>query len=105
MSAGVAFSYRESQTGEVKQMVLAAEEFIRRFLQHVLPKGFRRVRSYGWLSPAARDSFERVSAFLGVARIPRIIPKPKVTMGCPHCRKPMRIIASVGRLPVTCRPP
>ena len=37
-----------------KRCTLAAEEFIRRFLQHVLPRGFVKVRYYGFLSSAVR---------------------------------------------------
>jgi hypothetical protein len=101
----VCFSYRDSNTGEEKEMVLTGEEFIRRFLQHVLPKGFRRVRTYGWLSPAAKVSFERLSAFLGVVRLPRTVIKPKVTITCGHCQKPMRMTTRIRRTPLICRPP
>jgi len=47
----VTFSYRDSRDGKHKTMELSAMEFIRRFLQHVVPKGFHRVRSYGLLHP------------------------------------------------------
>ena len=46
----VTFRYRASDTGKLKTCTLPAEEFIRRFLQHVLPKGFVKVRYYGFLS-------------------------------------------------------
>jgi len=48
----VTSSYRESQTNTERALTLIGEAFLHRFLQHVLPKGFRRVRTYGWLSPA-----------------------------------------------------
>ncbi len=35
-------------------MTLSPEEFLRRFLQHVLPKGFPRIRYFGWLANRAR---------------------------------------------------
>ena len=41
-------------------MTLDAKEFLRRFLQHVLPSGFQKVRHYGFLSPAAAVSLELV---------------------------------------------
>jgi hypothetical protein len=50
----VTFQYRISDTGQVKRCTLSANEFIRRFLQHVLPKHFVKVRYYGFLSPAWR---------------------------------------------------
>ena len=46
-AAGVTFRYR-ANGGEVKRATVSGEEFVRRFLQHVLPKGFQRVRHYGW---------------------------------------------------------
>lgn len=56
--------YKQSDTGQWKQMVLKPEELIRRFLQHVLPKGYKRVRSYGWFHPAARKRLNRVRGLL-----------------------------------------
>jgi hypothetical protein len=46
----VTFRYRASDSGQAKLCTLAVEEFIHRFLQHVLPKGFVKVRYYGFLS-------------------------------------------------------
>ena len=50
----ITFSYKESATDQIKRCTVSAEEFIRRFLQHVLPKRFIKVRYYGLLSPANR---------------------------------------------------
>jgi hypothetical protein len=41
-------------------MTLEATEFIRRFLQHVLPAGFQKVRHYGFLSPRCKIALEAV---------------------------------------------
>jgi hypothetical protein len=51
----VTFRYRTSDTGKLKTCTLPAEEFIRRFLQHVLPKGFVKVRYYGFLGSGCRQ--------------------------------------------------
>ena len=51
----VTFRYRASDTGKLRICTLPAEEFIRRFLQHVLPKGFVKVRYYGFLSSGCRQ--------------------------------------------------
>lgn len=52
---GVTLSYRDyGDGGKIKTMLLDGEEFIRRFLLHVLPKGFSRIRYYGYLSNARR---------------------------------------------------
>lgn len=50
----VTFRYRATETGKLKISSLPAEEFIRRFLQHVLPKGFVKVRYYGFLASGCR---------------------------------------------------
>jgi hypothetical protein len=48
------FRYTDSSTGQTRCCTLTSEEFIRRFLQHVLPKGFVKVRYYGFFSPGLR---------------------------------------------------
>ena len=97
----VTFSYRESGTGEERTLTLSGEEFLRRFLQHVLPRGFRRVRSYGWLSPAAKTRFEKICIQLNAHCTPKPM-RPKVAVArveCPHCKKAMRRIAEFSHAP------
>ena len=56
----VEFDYRDSKDGDrVKRCSLAADEFIRRFLMHVLPRGFAKIRHYGIL--ASRDKGARMA--------------------------------------------
>jgi len=50
----VTFRYRATDTGEPKLCTLSAEAFIHRFLQHVLPKAFVKVRYYGFFAPGCR---------------------------------------------------
>src|SRR5207245_6294804 len=50
----VSFAYRDNRTQENKHVTVSAEEFIRRFLRHVLPKGFVKVRAYGLWSATQR---------------------------------------------------
>jgi hypothetical protein len=56
----VTFRYRASDTGQSQLCTLAVEEFIHRFLQHVLPKGFVKVRYYGFLSVAQRAQLTKL---------------------------------------------
>lgn len=51
----VTFRYKASQTGQTKFSTLPVEAFIHRFLQHVLPKGFVKVRYYGLFAPGFRQ--------------------------------------------------
>ena len=51
----VTFRWKDYRAGnKQKRMTLDADEFIRRFLLHVLPRGFVRIRHYGWLANAQR---------------------------------------------------
>jgi hypothetical protein len=52
----VTFHYKESATNQIKTSVLPAEEFIRRFLQHVLPARFVKVRYYGLVARSNRHT-------------------------------------------------
>ena len=65
---GVAFNwkdYRVEGRDRFKTMTLAAHEFIRRFLLHVLPSGFHRIRHYGLIAGAVRaDNIERARQLL-----------------------------------------
>lgn len=51
----VTFRYRTTDTGKLKTCTLHAQEFIRRFLQHILPRGFVKVRYYGFLCSGLRQ--------------------------------------------------
>src|SRR5208337_1352665 len=68
---GVTFKwkdYRVEGRDRVKTMTLDAGEFIRRFLLHVLPSGFHRIRHYGLLAGAVRaDNIERARQLLAAA--------------------------------------
>jgi hypothetical protein len=50
----VTFRWKDYAHGKKRKMTLAAEEFIRRFLLHVLPKGLVRIRHYGWMANRCR---------------------------------------------------
>jgi Putative transposase len=58
--------YRAADTHTPKTLTLAAPEFIRRLLLHVLPSGFHRIRYYGWLGPRHRaETLARCRHLLG----------------------------------------
>ncbi len=65
-NGNVTFSYKDYNTGANKTMTLEAHEFIRRFLLHVLPNGFQRIRYYGFMANCHRkEKLERCHALLG----------------------------------------
>ena len=63
----VTFSWRDYRDGKKKVMTLAAEEFIRRFMLHILPSGFRKIRHYGIL--ASRNKTARTSLCQKLTRV------------------------------------
>jgi len=105
---GVTFRYKDYRIdgpARYKTMTLAADEFIRRFLIHVLPKRFHRIRHYGLLAKANRaTNIARARELLGVpspAKDPeptnatdeqRVLPRP-----CPCCGGRMIIIETFAR--------
>jgi hypothetical protein len=97
----VSFRYTDSKTHEQHTAVLPVLMFIAMFLQHVLPKRFRRVRAYSWQSPAAKKRFERIRALLDALPTcaPARVPKEPVVISCPMCQKPLRMVATFGRGP------
>jgi hypothetical protein len=123
------WTYRQSKTRKFTSITLATLEFMSRFLQHTLPPHFARVRTFGWLHPAAKVRANRVRALL--REKPRltnaeqqtwlppanpVIPAPAnpeiQTPGspplCPRCRQAMRLMGSwkAGqRLRLPNRPP
>jgi len=106
--SGVAFRYKDYRVegpARYKTMTLATDEFIRRFLIHVLPKGFHRIRHYGLLAsgtraaniaharellamPARRKEPEAPAA----ADEPHVLPRP-----CPCCGGRMIVIETFER--------
>ena len=61
----VSFRYQNSGNQQWKIMTLDAMEFIRRFLQHVLPRGFHKVRYYGLWNPSHRMTLHSLQIILG----------------------------------------
>ena len=60
----VTFRYPHARTHETTRVTLPVDTFVARFLQHVLPRGFTKVRSYGLLSPTGRTDLERARHLL-----------------------------------------
>lgn len=98
----VTFRYRESDTGTWRTCTLTAEEFLRRFLLHVLPKGFVKVRYYGLFSPSRRYLLPLLQLWLGADDFTQEAqstqaetePTPAIVV-CPTCGHVMRWIQKV----------
>ncbi len=101
---GVAFRWKDCRIdgpGRWKTMRLHPHEFIRRFLMHVLPRGFDRIRHYGLFANANRaETIAKARALLG-ANPPAADPQPEVAPGAPRalrCRCPRCGIEVSARL-------
>ena len=114
---GVTFRYKDyRRNGADRQqvMTLGADEFIRRFLLHVLPRGFHRIRHYGLLASSARKArLARVRELLAVTQPPDddVQEEPlDARPPCPCCGGHMIIIETFERwrqprAPPHCTPP
>jgi hypothetical protein len=100
----VTVQYKERKTGRPRTCRLSGEEFMRRFLQHVLPRGFHKVRYFGLWHPAHRRSAARIRQMLQLQASPKLDPSqdpnvpplalpdaepvpPIEPMICPHCHQ------------------
>jgi hypothetical protein len=87
----VTVTYRDSRDHRRKAMTLPADEFLRRFLQHVPPKGLHRARTFGLLHPARRPTLQRLQLMLAPQPAsPPAAPAPREQHAarCPHCGQP-----------------
>jgi hypothetical protein len=95
--------YREKGRTRYKTMTLAATEFIRRFLLHVLPGGFHRIRHYGLLANGsrtaslaqARQLLDAAPAATADAPIDGAEPPPRFI--CRHCGRAMLVVETLAR--------
>lgn len=108
----VTFLYKDTETGKTRLCTLTAEEFIRRFLQHVLPCGFVKVRYYGLFSHSHRSKLAALHQQLGSAppdTFPEDVENPDQTSSslnntvpCLTCGRAMQRLQSIqpqGRHP------
>ncbi len=109
----VTFGYTDSTTKRRVVCDLTVDEFIGRFLKHVLPKGFVKIRYYGFYAPGARAKLATVRAVLGADEKPKPAAHPPSTTDavidgaadnntlgqpcCPNCRQPLRRIGTVSK--------
>jgi hypothetical protein len=93
----VTFRWRDYAHGNKKRkMTLAATEFLRRFVQHILPRGFVRIRQFGFLANSCRTArLPLIRQLLAGTARPRepcvAADSGPLTWRCPHCGEPMRI--------------
>lgn len=103
----ICFEYKDySDQNKIKLMELDADEFIRRFEQHILPKYFTKIRSYGYLCNRNKKSnINRILLFLQLpphpekVKIPwhlRLLEKHKIDYSiCPHCKQSTLVLVAI----------
>jgi hypothetical protein len=103
----VTFRYTEGQTGAQKRATLPVDVFIGRFLAHVLPKGFVKVRYYGLLAVGKRHLLAEVRSILAlrqavppslrtaVAPEPLVVPPEAEVRRYPSCGQPMQVVQTL----------
>lgn len=99
----VTFRYRDGETKQMRTCTLPALSFIRRFLEHVLPPGFVKVRYYGLFRVGNRQMLAQVRAMLtppeeakpSPTSTASVLREPAVVR-CPACGKPMQMMQMIA---------
>ncbi len=90
----VTFQYKESKSKKFKTRKLKGADFIRLLLQHVLPKGFRRSRDYGFNHGNAKKTLFLVQHLMKVKPLLGL-PLKRPLLKCARCQNPMKIICFI----------
>jgi hypothetical protein len=106
----VTFRWRDSaHNNEQKLLTLALDEFLRRFLLHLLPKGFLRIRNFGFLANRRRAAFLPLCFhLLGTAQQPQADQNAVCSNGlwrCPKCGGPMVVVERLTAAEIQLRSP
>jgi hypothetical protein len=91
----ITFRYRDNKQ-QNQTRTLKSNDFLKLVLQHVLPKGFRRVRDYGYLHGNAKQTLKRVQWALQV-NTPVIERRPRPVWHCKHCGGKIHIVSTYRR--------
>ncbi|MES9143945.1 transposase [Cutibacterium acnes] len=91
----VTFAYKDYRDASaIKEMTLSKEEFVRRFLLHVLPSGFTKIRHYGILaSKNLREKLKLCFKLIGIEFSPP--ESVKYVFECPHCGCAMKHLGTI----------
>lgn len=101
----IKFAYKDRERKTWKTMKLKPMEFIRRLLQHVLPRGFMKIRHYGFLNPNSAFSIERLRELISLISTlikelaPSIPEIKKYIIKCACCGNPLRYLTFLSPAP------
>jgi len=98
----VTFQYRQSDTGKLKLCTLSVEQFTQRFLQHVLPKGFVKIRYFGFFAHNRRPTLTSLKNLLAQEVLPpsaAVQSDPTAPAApnflCPTCGSPLNFVRNL----------
>jgi hypothetical protein len=96
----VTFRYKKAKSSRWRTMALDVIEFIRRFLQHVLPAGFMKIRYYGFLHPSSSVPLQKVGIIIELTmgfetKVSKTLTEAPPVPLCPSCGGRMRHLYSV----------
>lgn len=104
----VTFEYKNRDTGNKETSTITGNEFAKRYLRHVLPRGLRSIRYFGYMHPAAKKKHEVITrhhALLSRDPAPRPCPQLEALLEqamqkptCPDCDLEMTVVAKISRL-------
>ena len=87
----ITFRYQESDSGVTKTRTMKGEAFLWLLFQHVLPKGLRRVRDYGFVHGNAKSALRIIQRALGIW-VALTTPRARTPFRCVRCQHPLSII-------------
>jgi hypothetical protein len=101
----VSFRWRDyAHGGKKKVMTVSADEFLRRFLLHVLPKGLVRIRHFGFFANRKRETaLARCRELLGAVACPDRLETSNL-LRCPACSGTMLVIERITSAQLYFRP-
>jgi len=97
--SSVTFLWKDRADNQLKPKTIPGTEFVRRYLRHVLPRGLRSIRYYGYCHPAAVRNRERVRMLTGSPILfgPHPKPLPAAVPTCPNCKVDLVFIARIPK--------
>ena len=98
----VTFRYLHAKSGKHRTSTVSGEKFLYLLMLHVLPKGFRRIRAYGFLHPCSKKLIKFLQVLLRVnpLRMLAVKQKERPAITCPVCGAEMEIIRTRITLPL-----
>jgi hypothetical protein len=95
----VTFRYKNSTTDQWESVTVPVFEFIHRFLQHVLPKGFVKIRYYGFMAHSQKNLLAVVKYLLGATVVPEIVEKQRQPYTCRLCGGHLKWVQELPKSP------